>query len=69
MNILGKGLPENIISKILEGKINKFYSEVTLLNQKYVLDQEKTVKDVISEFNSKCGNFKIIDYSLFVLGS
>ena len=49
--------------------MKKFFSEVTLVNQKYILDEEKTVKDVILEFNSKNGSFKIIDYSLFVLGS
>ena len=49
--------------------MKKFFSEVTLLNQTYVLDKEKTVKNVIEEFRSKNGNFKIVDYSLFVLGS
>ena len=49
--------------------MKKFFSEVTLLNQKYILDDKKTVKDIITEFKSKNGHFKIIDFSLFVLGS
>jgi elongation factor Ts len=68
-SIKSSGKPDNIIEKILEGKMKKFFSEVTLLNQKFILDEEKTVKEVILEFNSKNGNFKIIDYSLFILGS
>ena len=49
--------------------MKKYFSEITLLNQQYILDQEKNVKDIIEEFKSQNGNFKIIDYSLFVLGS
>ena len=68
-NIKSSGKPDNIIDKILEGKMKKFFSEVTLLNQKYILDEDKTIRKVIMDFNSKYGNFKIIDYSLFVLGA
>jgi len=68
-NIKFSGKPDNIIDKILEGKMKKFFSEVTLLNQKYILDEDKTIRQAIMEFNSKNGNFKIIDYSLFVLGA
>ena len=68
-NIKSSGKPDNIINKILEGKMKKFFSEITLLNQKFVLNDEKTVNEIITEFNSKNGKFKIIDFSLFVLGS
>ena len=68
-SIKSSGKPDNIVNKILEGKMKKYFSEITLLNQQYILDQDKTVKDVIKEFKSQNGNFKIIDYSLFVLGS
>ena len=51
--ILSSGKPENIVDKILDGKMKKFYSEVTLLNQTYILDQEKTVKTFISEYENK----------------
>ena len=46
--IASSGKPENVIDKILEGKMKKFYSEVTLLNQSFVLDPDKSVKEVIN---------------------
>ena len=66
--IKSSGKPDNIVNKILDGKMNKFYSEVTLYNQNYVLDTEKTVKNIIDEFSANI-DFKIINYSIFVLGN
>ena len=66
--IKSSGKPENILNKILEGKMNKFYSDVTLLNQLYIFDTEKKVKEVIAEFSSN-NTFSISDYELFILGS
>ena len=63
--ILNSGKPTNIVDKILEGKMKKFYSEVTLLNQSYILDQEKTIREVIDEY--KKSNFKIISFELISL--
>jgi len=63
--ILNSGKPSNIADKILEGKMKKFFSEVTLLNQTYILDQDKTVKNIIEE-NSK-SNFKLISFELISL--
>ena len=64
--ILSSGKPENVIEKILEGKMNKFYSEITLMNQKFVLDPEKTVKQVINDYNIKY-SFELINFKLFTL--
>ena len=61
--IQDSGKPSNVMEKILEGKMNKFYSEVTLLNQNYVIDPDKTIKEAINDFNSS-NTFKLIDYSL-----
>ena len=47
--ILNSGKPSNIAEKILEGKMKKYFSEVTLLNQFYILDQDKTVRDIINQ--------------------
>ena len=61
--ILSSGKPSNIIDKILEWKMKKFYSEVTLLNQFYILDQDKLVKTVIEEhskYEFKLKSFEII---------
>ena len=39
-SIISSGKPEKIIEKILEGKMNKFYSEVTLLNQSFIIESK-----------------------------
>ena len=46
--------------------MKKFYSEVTLLNQKFVIDPDKTIKDAIKEFNSS-NKFELINYALISL--
>tara|TARA_Y100001970_G_scaffold288510_1_gene416004 strand:+ start:1554 stop:2408 length:855 start_codon:yes stop_codon:yes gene_type:complete len=56
------GKPSNVVDKILEGKMKKFFSEVTLLNQNFVMDQDKTIKIAINEFNS-INKFELKDYS------
>ena len=61
--IQDSGKPSNVMEKILEGKMKKFYSEVTLLNQNFVIDPDKTIKEAIDDFNSS-NTFKLIDYSL-----
>ena len=48
--ILNSGKPDNIAEKILEGKMKKFYSEITLLNQTFILDQDKTVNEVLTDY-------------------
>ena len=63
--ILNSGKPSNIVEKILEGKMKKFFSEVTLLNQSFILDQDKTVKEVIEGYSSS--NFKLISFDLINL--
>ena len=67
-NIKSSGKPDNIIEKILDGKMKKYYSESTLLNQPYILDPDKTVKQVLADF-SKLNNFKILNFDLLILGS
>ena len=63
------GKPKEILEKIVDGKINKFISEITLLNQNWILDPNKKVSEVISDFNKEySSNFVLEDYQLFVLG-
>ena len=64
--IKDSGKPSNVMEKILEGKMKKFYSEVTLLNQNFVIDTDKTVKDAISDFNSS-NSLILKDYILISL--
>tara|TARA_B100000989_G_scaffold284418_1_gene251214 strand:+ start:705 stop:1556 length:852 start_codon:yes stop_codon:yes gene_type:complete len=63
--ILNSGKPSNIVDKILYGKMKKFYSEVTLLNQTYILDQDKTVKLVLDEYSKN--DLKLISFELISL--
>jgi elongation factor Ts len=54
------GKPEKVIEKIVEGKINKFYAESTLLEQQYVKNPDITIKDLLNEMIAKTGENIII---------
>ena len=63
------GKPENIIEKMTEGRLNKFYQEHVLLEQTFVKDPDKTVADLITETVAKLGeNILISRFSRFQLG-
>jgi len=64
--IQDSGKPSNVLEKIIDGKMKKFYSEVTLLNQNFVIDQDKIVKEAIKDFNSS-NKFNLKDYALISL--
>jgi elongation factor Ts len=49
------GKPENVVAKIVEGKMSKFFKENCLLNQPYVRDPEMTVEDLLNELIAKIG--------------
>tara|TARA_B100001248_G_C27306022_1_gene419493 strand:+ start:50 stop:901 length:852 start_codon:yes stop_codon:yes gene_type:complete len=63
--IINSGKPSNIVDKILEGKMKKFYSDVTLLNQSYILDQDKSVREVINDYSKF--KYKLISFELISL--
>jgi elongation factor Ts len=46
------GKPENIISKMVEGRIDKFYKEITVLDQPWVRDDSKTIGDLVKALGS-----------------
>ncbi len=52
---LKTGKPENVIDKIVEGKLTKFYSERCLIDQPFVKDQDRTVKQLLEELMAKTG--------------
>jgi len=56
----GAGKPENIIDKILSGKINKYFEEVCLVKQEYIKDDKKRVSDILGDVKVE----KFIRYSL-----
>ena len=63
------GKPENIIDKIVDGKIKKYLSEVTLINQNWILEPSFTLAQVLKDFNSNNNdNLSIIDFKLLILG-
>ena len=64
--IKDSGKPSNVIDKILDGKMKKFFSEVTLLNQTFVIDTDKTVKEAIGNFNAS-NNLILKNYILISL--
>jgi len=53
--LANEGKPANIIDRILDGKVNKFYSEVCLLEQPFIKDDKKIVGDLVKETSAKTG--------------
>jgi elongation factor Ts len=61
--------PVNMQEKIAEGKLNAWFSEIVLLDQKFVKDETKTVRDVIMAVNARTGeNISVARFARFVLG-
>ena len=61
--------PENIREKIAEGKLNAWYGEVVLLDQKFVKDEAKTIREMIQEVNARTGeNISVSRFARFVVG-
>jgi len=46
---LNEGKPEKIVDKMVEGRIEKFFKEVCLMEQPFVKDPDKTIKDIVTE--------------------
>lgn len=64
-----QGKPENIIDKIATGKLDKFYSEICLLEQPFVKDPDKTIENLVTETISKLGeNITIRRFTRFKIG-
>lgn len=60
--------PAAVMEKIIEGKLNKFYSDVCLLKQVYVKDDSKTVEQLLTEVIAKIGeNIRIVRFAYFTL--
>ncbi len=64
-----EGKPDHMIAKIVEGKIKKMASEVCLLEQPYIKDTDKTVKDLLNELTLKLGEkIQVRRFTKFILG-
>lgn len=63
------GKPEEIIAKMVEGRLRKYYEEVVLLEQVYVIDGENKVRKVVENFAKEIGApIKVVGFKRFVLG-
>ena len=63
------GKPENIIEKIIEGQVNKFYADICLLEQSYVKDSDKSVQQFLNETIASIGeNISIRRFVRYSLG-
>lgn len=56
----GQNKPAEIIEKILDGKLAKFYEAVTLTNQQFIKDPEKTIQNLTTELVTKVGENVVI---------
>lgn len=66
---LEMGKPENVVDKIVEGKLNKFYEENCLLNQPYVRDTDMSIADLLNEMIAKIGeNISIKRFVRYQIG-
>jgi elongation factor Ts len=67
--VVESGKPENMIEKIVEGKIQAFYKDVALMHQEWVRDSSKTIGDLVKEVSAKTGeNIQVRRFARFQLG-
>ena len=63
------GKPENILAKIVDGKIDKFYEEITLLEQPFIKDPDRKVKELVDQAIAKLGeNIVVRRFAKFRIG-
>jgi len=66
----GSNKPPEMVAKIVEGKLGKWYSEVCLMNQAYIKDEDKSVEEVVKETIAKCGeNIQVKRFTRFAMES
>ncbi len=64
------GKPENIVEKMVEGRLRKFYEENVLLEQSFVKDPDKTIQDYLNELIAKTGERVVIRrFTRYALGA
>ncbi len=63
------GKPDNVVEKITDGKLNKFFQENCLMEQVYIKDSDKKIKDLVTETIATLGeNITLNRYSRFAVG-
>lgn len=65
-----EGKPEHVIDNIAEGKLNKFFGEICLLEQESVKDQDRTIEEILGELSAQVNEEVVISrFSRFEIGS
>lgn len=65
----GSSKPQGVIDKIVEGKLEKYYEGVCLLDQRFVKDEDRTIQEILTETIAKTGeNIQIKRFVRFTLG-
>ena len=63
------GKPENIIEKIIDGQVNKFYADICLVEQQFVKDTDKTIQQLTAETGKALGTaITITRFTKYALG-
>ena len=66
---LEEGKPEAIVERIVDGRMEKFYTEICLLEQAFIRDEERTIDDLVKEQMTKTGENMIVRrFARFELG-
>jgi len=64
-----KGKPEQVVEKIVEGKLNKFYKETCLMEQMFVKDTNITITDLLGDLATKIGEKLVVKrFTRYVVG-
>ncbi len=65
----GEGKPEEIAQKIVEGRMEKFFSQICLMDQAFIKDPDRTVEEVVNEYVATLGeNIRVSRFTRFALG-
>jgi len=66
---LAEGKPEAVLERIVEGRLEKFYTDICLLEQAFIRDEERTIDDLVKEQITKTGeNMVVRRFARFELG-
>ena len=67
--VRASGKPENMIEKIVTGKVESYYKDVALVHQAWVREPKKTIGDLLKEVSSKVGeNIVVRRFTRFQMG-
>ena len=67
--VKAEGKPDHMIEKIVEGKVQAFYTDVALMHQAWVRDPKKTIGDLVKEVSAKMGeNIVVRRFARFQMG-